>query len=64
MGAPDDLRPILKRYTDRLFSVMEESLSWQVLKEDYVAIYAQTFTEDELKGMLAFYKSSIGQSVY
>ena len=63
MGAPDDLRPILNRYTDKLFSVMEQTLSWQALKEDYVSIYMGTFTEDELKGMVTFYKSPLGQAV-
>ncbi len=63
MGASDDLRPILIRYIDKLFSIMEQTLSWQALKEDYISIYMDTFTEDELKGMVTFYKSPIGQSV-
>jgi len=63
MGAPDDMRPILKKYTDKLFNIMEQTVSWQALKEDYISVYTHTFTEDELKGMLAFYKSPIGQSV-
>ena len=63
MGAPDDMKPILKRYTDRLFGVIDETLNWQTLKENTISIYTQTFTEDELKGMVAFYRSPIGQSV-
>lgn len=63
MGAPEEMRPILKRYIDKLFNIVEQSLSWQVIKDDYVSIYMQTYTETELKGMLTFYKSPIGQSV-
>ncbi len=63
MGAPEDLRPLLKKYTDKIVDIMEQYLSWQTLKDDMINLYAQTFTEDELKGMLAFYKSPVGQSV-
>lgn len=63
MGASEDLQPILKKYINKIFDVTEQSLSWQVLKNDMIAIYAQTFTEGELRGMLAFYKSPVGQSV-
>jgi hypothetical protein len=63
MGAPEDMRPILKKYTDKLVDTMEQSLSWQNIKEDMINVYVHLFTEDELKGMLAFYKSPVGQSV-
>lgn len=63
MGASDDLSPILKRYLDKVFNIMEQTMSWKVLKNDMIDLYEQTFTEDELNGMLAFYKSPVGQSV-
>jgi len=63
MGASEDMKPILKRYTDKLFNIMEQTLSWQTLKEDMISIYVNAFSEDELKGMLAFYKSPVGLSV-
>ena len=40
--------------------VMKE-MSWDKLKDDYISIYAETFTEGELKGLVNFYKSPIGQ---
>jgi uncharacterized protein len=63
MGAPEELKPMLKRYIDKLFNVIEQTSSWKTLKEDMINIYIHAFTEDELKGMLAFYKSPVGQSV-
>ena len=63
MGASEDMKPILKRYIDKLVNIMEQTLSWQTLKDDMISIYMQAFTEDELKGMLTFYKSPVGQSV-
>lgn len=62
-GAPEDMRPILKKYTDKLVDIMEQSLGWQNIKEDMIGVYVHSFTEDELKGMLAFYRSPVGQSV-
>jgi TonB family protein len=63
MGASDDMMPILKKYSDKLSDIREKYLSWQVIKDDCVSIYMQTYTETELKGMLTFYKSPVGQSV-
>ncbi len=63
MGAPEDMKPILVKFTDRLVNVMEETLNWKSMKKDMIDIYMRVYTEDEVKGMLAFYKSPIGQSV-
>jgi hypothetical protein len=63
MGATEEMKPILKKYTDRLFDAMEKMLGWQTLKEEEIALYIKVFTEEELKGMLAFYKSPVGQTV-
>ena len=63
MSAPEDMKPILSKYVDKLVNIMEQSLSWHNVKEDMTSIYVHSFTEDELKGMLAFYKSPVGQSV-
>lgn len=38
-----------------------KELSWDNLKEDYITIYAETFTEEELAGLIEFYKSPAGR---
>jgi hypothetical protein len=63
MGASEDMRPILKRYIDKLLNLMEEDLASQKQKEEEISIYVKVFSEEELKGMLEFYKSPVGQSV-
>jgi len=40
--------------------VMKE-MSWDKLKGDYISIYAETFTVEELKGLVQFYESPIGK---
>lgn len=39
---------------------MAKELTWDNLKEDYITIYAETFTEEELAGLVEFYKSPVG----
>lgn len=48
--------------TDKMIDVMAEALSWDKIKDDYVAMYAETFTAEELKDLIAFYKSPAGQA--
>jgi hypothetical protein len=36
-------------------------VNWETLKPMFVSIYSETFTPDELKGMIAFYRTPIGQ---
>lgn len=44
--------------------VLEEtqaSFSWEKIKPTFIEIYAETFTPEELQGMIAFFKTPIGQ---
>ena len=49
--------------TERIMDVVTKEMSWDNLKDDYIAIYADTFTEDELKGLIAFYEGPLGQKL-
>jgi hypothetical protein len=43
--------------------IMKELLDWKKLQPMYVRIYQKTFTQPEVDGMIAFYKSPAGQAV-
>ena len=47
---------------DKMMALITQEISWDKMKDDYIALYADTFTEDEMKGIIAFYKSPAGQS--
>ena len=47
---------------DKMMDMITRELSWDNMKEDYIALYANTFTEEELQGIIAFYKSPVGQA--
>jgi uncharacterized protein len=38
-------------------------MSWQALREDYIKIYMEEFTEKELKDMMAFFKTETGRKM-
>lgn len=51
-GVQDVMREFARRY-----------VSWEALREQYVDIYAGSFTEDELRQMTDFYRSDVGQKL-
>jgi uncharacterized protein len=48
---------------DKTMDAVAQEMSWDKVKEDYITVYAETFTEEELKGLVAFYKSPAGQAL-
>ena len=44
-------------------AVIKDTLSWEKLKPDYLDLYSASYTEEEVEGVLAFYKSPVGQAV-
>jgi uncharacterized protein len=42
---------------------VQEKLPWSKLQPEYVRLYAETFTEQELCELAAFYRTSLGQRV-
>lgn len=38
-------------------------LDWNAVKGDYITLYAEMFTEDELKALVNFYQTPVGQKL-
>jgi hypothetical protein len=47
---------------NRVFDFMKERLTYANLKPDYVRLYDETFSAEEIAGILAFYKTPAGQA--
>ena len=47
---------------DKMMDMIATEMSWEKVKADYVALYADTFTAAELEELLAFYRSAAGKS--
>ncbi|MBU8921174.1 MAG: DUF2059 domain-containing protein [Bacteroidales bacterium] len=50
-----------KEAAQKMTDLIMKEVSWDNLKDDYITIYAETFTEEELRGLVAFYKSHVGR---
>jgi len=50
-------------FQKQLFDYIGSQVSWESMRSDYIDLYAQTFTEDEIDGMLTFYKSPAGAAM-
>jgi hypothetical protein len=47
----------------KMIAMVDEMLNWDTLLPMYMRIYQESFTQDELDGMTAFYKTPAGQAV-
>jgi hypothetical protein len=52
-----------QEFVDNSMKVVDENFGWAELEPAYVKLYADTYTEAELDGILAFYKSPAGQAL-
>jgi hypothetical protein len=54
-------RPDLKQYEDVMRAFFSKYMSWESLRDKYVAIYMAEFTEADMRAMLDFYKTEVGK---
>jgi hypothetical protein len=57
-----DVAERAQKATDKAMDLLSQELSWDKVKDDYISLYAKAFTDEELKGAIAFYKSPVGQA--
>jgi hypothetical protein len=55
--------PSLSGVRDIVDEFMAKALDWQELKPEFVRLYAETYTEAELRQLVAFYQTPLGQRV-
>lgn len=46
----------------KVLDMVKEETTWDKMKEEYITLYAQTYTQSELKDIIAFYKTPSGQA--
>jgi hypothetical protein len=49
--------------TEAINKLVTEHLGWEKLKPRFVALMAEAFTDEELDGILAFYRSAAGKAM-
>jgi|688.fasta_scaffold70755_2 hypothetical protein len=60
LGMPAELTT---KMMDRMTRLIATEMSWENIKADYVALYADTFSAAELEELVAFYRSAAGKSL-
>lgn len=67
MPGAGQLTPEQKKLTEEFQQKVEalvlSQLGWKAVEPAYVELYAKTFSEEEIDGLLAFYKSTVGQTL-
>jgi hypothetical protein len=67
MPGTDQVTPEQKKqiadFQQRILALVNQKLGWKALEPDFITLYATTYTEEELDGILAFYKSPVGQKM-
>lgn len=54
---------ILEDMRQKMVALMQQEMQWEKLEPQFIEIYRRSFTEDEVAGMVQFYKSPAGQAV-
>ncbi|GAA5783799.1 DUF2059 domain-containing protein [Chitiniphilus shinanonensis] len=47
----------------KLQAIIAEFLTWDQMKRDYIKLFHDTFTQEEIDGLIAFYKTPAGKAL-
>ena len=59
-GVPAEAKESRKELEDEVWGIIKKRISFAKMKGDYVRIYAENLTEEEVDSILAFYKTPGG----
>lgn len=54
---------VIANMKNKIITLIQGELAWEKLEPMYLRQYQETFTEEEVAGMLSFYKTVAGQAV-
>jgi len=60
-GATPEAKERQQKIREVMNAEMKSIVNWETLKPMFISIYSETFTPDELREMITFYKTPIGQ---
>ena len=56
-------KPELVRFEPEMRAFFQKYMAWQQVKPDLAALYAREFTEPELREIITFYQTPVGQKL-
>jgi uncharacterized protein len=60
---PPEMQKQVDDFQNKIADIVSDALSWEKLEPGYVKIYMDAFSEQEIDGIIAFYKSPAGQAM-
>jgi hypothetical protein len=63
LALPEEAKEQAQQIQDKIMLIITDRLNWDKLKPVFVKLYADTLTDEELDGMVAFYKSPAGKAM-
>lgn len=63
MHLTPDQQTAFNDYQAKLNQLITSSVQWEKIKPIMVQVYTETYTDEELDGILAFYRTPVGQSL-
>lgn len=60
-GLTPEKRKALESFLNQYKKIVMEEFSWQNTLPDYIRIYREIFTEEEIQSLIAFYESPTGK---
>ena len=61
MGISEDQRPTFDKYLEKMVAVMKEEMNWEKMESHILKAYVDVYSEEELRELIEFYASPIGQ---
>ena len=61
--ATPEQKKLVADFQQRVLDLVNKRLGWKALEPDFISLYASTYTEEELDGIIGFYKSPVGQTM-
>lgn len=61
--ATPEQKKLVADFQQRVLDLVNKRLGWKALEPDFITLYATTYTEEELDGIIGFYKSPVGQKM-
>jgi hypothetical protein len=62
VGGSEEAKAAAAQMIDKVMAQLQERLSWARMKPEYVRLYDEVYSDQEITGILEFYKSAVGQA--
>ena len=59
---PPEARQLADNMRQKMVADMKDELSWASMKDLYIQVYSESFTQEDIDGLTAFYESPAGKS--